>query len=150
MRSCSTLFSQLLLLLTTAAAGAAPCPTLATALSAPGKALLAPIVFHGRLSGLARRGTAVQQATFKIDKVLKGNLFLKPESGFAVVEFSLRNSSRCRGAPFDEQGLRLGHRYVVFAAKKKRQRMIAVAAPEPYAKRRAVARVLCADCGEWI
>lgn len=134
-----------LLLLTAAVLG---CPLVPPHQGPLTKALLAPVVFHGRLSGLARRGPAVQQATFKIDRVLKG---LATDTRFAVVEFSLRNSTgRCRGWPFDEKGLRLGTRYVVFAAKKRRQRMVAVAAPEPYAKRRAVARVLCADCGEWI
>lgn len=141
-----------LLLLTAAVLG---CPLVPPHQGPLGKALLAPVVFHGRLSGLARRGPAVQQATFKVDRVLKG---LASDARFAVVEFSLRkrNASasggggRCRGWPFDEKGLRLGARFVVFAAKKRRQRMVAVAAPEPYARRRAVARVLCADCGEWI
>ncbi|GIY81994.1 uncharacterized protein CEXT_231411 [Caerostris extrusa] len=117
---------------------------------APTKAYLAPVVFHGRLVDLARRGPA-QQATFRVDKVFKGPQALAKSA--VVIEFAFRkNSSKCRGAPYTEGQLELDSRYVVFAARRRqhRSKMIAVAQPEPYSKRKSVSKVLCANCGEWI
>ncbi|GIX79242.1 uncharacterized protein CDAR_422441 [Caerostris darwini] len=147
--SCSHFPWWSLLLLVTAAA--ATCPLLGTGVAdAPTKAYLAPVVFHGRLVDLARRGPA-QQATFRVDKVFKGPQALAKSA--VVIEFAFRkNSSKCRGAPYTEGQLQLDSRYVVFAARRRqhRSKMIAVAQPEPYSKRKSVSKVLCANCGEWI
>ncbi|GFX30509.1 uncharacterized protein TNCV_3461601 [Trichonephila clavipes] len=146
--SCSPFPWWSLLLLATAAA--ATCPLLGAGVTdAPTKAYLAPIVFHGRLVALARRGPA-QQATFRVDKVFKGSQTIGKS---VVVEFAYRkNSTKCRGAPYIEGQLQLANRYVVFAARRRqhRSKMIAVTQPEPYSKRKAVSKVLCANCGEWI
>ncbi|XP_055952679.1 pro-neuregulin-2, membrane-bound isoform-like [Argiope bruennichi] len=143
--SCSPFPWWSLLLLATAAA---TCPLLGDGVTdAPTKAYLAPIVFHGRLVALARRGPA-QQATFLVDKVFKSPQALAKS---VVVEFAYRkNSSKCRGAPYTEGELQLANRYVVFAARRRqyRSKMIAVTQPEPYSKRKAVSRVLCANCAK--
>lgn len=133
-------------------AAALACPVLGPGIDDPQtKALLAPLVFHGTLTARARRGPALR-ATFRVERPLKG-----PPGGArgedVVVEFAIReNPARCRGAALpsgDEGGgLALQRRYIVFAAWR-RKKLIAVAAPEDYSKRKAVNKILCDKCGEY-
>lgn len=151
--SCPPPLRTLLLLLLLApllrAAPASACPVLGAAPppDPQTKAYLAPLVFHGTLTAIARRGPALR-ASFRVDRTLKG--MVPPSDGVvAEVEFALReNPARCRGAalPLGKE-LALQRRYVVFAAYRRRK-LIAVAAPEDYSRRKAVARVLCDKCGE--
>lgn len=121
----------------------AACPVLGPGADAQTKAYLAPFVFHGTLTALARRGPTLR-ATFRVDRALKGQQ-QRPD---VVVEFALReNPARCRGASLAGVDLSLLQRYIVFAAWR-RKKMIAVASPEEYSKRKAVSRVLCNQCGE--
>ncbi|XP_042905165.1 pro-neuregulin-2, membrane-bound isoform isoform X2 [Parasteatoda tepidariorum] len=136
----------LLLLTAHSEARSAPCPLIG-AKDVSTKAYLSPLVFHGRLLALDRRGPAILQATFRVDKVFKGGPL--KSGATAPVEFAIRFSpSRCRGAPYQEGELQLAERYVVFAAWRRPRRMIAVARPEPYSKRKAVAKVLCPNCAK--
>ncbi|XP_035219312.1 pro-neuregulin-2, membrane-bound isoform-like isoform X2 [Stegodyphus dumicola] len=138
---CSLTFSCWWSLLLLATAVSAACPLIGAGSDPQTKAYLAPVVFHGKLIALARRGPA-QQATFRVGKVFKGSL----DSPNALVEFAIRkNPARCRGVLYPKGKLQLQERYVVFAAWRRRK-MIAVDEPEAYSKRKAVAKVLCQNC----
>lgn len=145
-----TLLPLLLPLLAAAAAlippAAAACPVLGPGADPQTKAYLAPLVFHGTLTALERKGP-VFRATFRVDRALKG--LQSGQQSDVVVEFALRqNPARCRGSTLAGGDLELRQRYIVFAAWR-RKKMIAVARPEDYTKKKAISRVLCEKCGEF-
>ena len=143
-----TLLPLLLPLIAAAAAlvqtAAAACPVLGPGADPQTKAYIAPVVFHGTLTALERKGP-VFRATFRVDRALKGLQQKQPD---LVVEFALRqNPARCRGSTLAAGDLELRQRYIVFAAWR-RKKMIAVARPEDYTKKKAISRVLCDKCGK--
>ncbi|XP_054717243.1 pro-neuregulin-2, membrane-bound isoform-like isoform X2 [Uloborus diversus] len=132
----------LVLVLPLLAAASCPAPLPPSVDDPQTKALLSPVVFAGRLTELSRRG---RTAHFAVDRILRAPREL-PHRQVGVVEFGGR--PRCQGYRAGEGELQIGERYVVFAAWHRQRKMIALAGPEPYSKRKAVAKVLCANCAK--